>query len=125
MLLVLVAPLLLGAAPAQTSWGVRLDVDLPLDQTVLEFVANPLGYATGRRDVLDARAYVETGQVGLEARWRSATEVFAGAYLVFGSGELFGQVVESRLGVYAGRDFRAGEWFLALRGTVLLFGRLP
>lgn len=125
LLLVLVASLLLSAAVAQTSWGVRLDVDLPLDQTVVEFATNPIGFASERRDVLDARAYVEIGQVGLEGRYRSSTEGFVGAYYIFRSAELWGQAFESRLGVYAGRDFRAGEWFLSLRGTVLLFGRLP
>jgi len=125
LLLVLLTPLLIGAASAQTSWGVRIDIDLPIDQTVLEFVANPLGYARDHRDVIDARAYLETGQVGFEGRYRSSTEAFLGAYYIFRSTSLFGQSAESRLGLYAGRDFRAGEWYLSLRGTLLLFGHLP
>lgn len=125
LLLVLLTPLLLGAAAAQTSWGVRLDVDLPVDQTVLEFASNPLAYASSHRDVLDLRAFVERGQLGLEGRWRSSTEAFLGAYYIFQSRSLFGQTAESRLGVYAGWDVRAGEFFVSLRGTVLLFGLLP
>lgn len=125
LLLVLLTPLLLGAAAAQTSWGVRLDVDLPVDQTVLEFASNPLAYASSHRDVLDLRAFVERGQLGLEGRWRSSTEAFVGGYYIFSSSTLFGQSVESRLGLYAGRDFRSDAWFLSLRGTILLFGRLP
>jgi len=125
LLLVLATPLLISAASAQTSWGVRIDVDLPIDQTVVEFVANPLGYARDHRDVLDARAYVETDLVGLEGRYRSSTEAFLGAYYIFRSTTLFGQSLESRIGVYAGRDFRASEWYLRLRGTLLLYGQLP
>jgi len=125
LLLVLLTPLLIGAASAQASWGVRIDVDLPIDQTVVEFAANPLAYAQAHRDVIDARAYVETGQVGFEGRYRSSTEAFLGAYYIFRSTSLFGQTAESRLGVYGGRDFRAAEWFLSLRGTILLYGRLP
>lgn len=125
LLLMLLTPLLLGAAAAQSSWGVRLDVDLPLDQTVLEFASNPLAYASGHRDVIDARAFIERGQVGVEGRWRSSTEAFLGAYYIFSSTSLFGQSVESSLGVYAGRDFRSDAWFVSLRGTILLFGRLP
>ncbi len=125
LLLVLLTPLLIGAASAQASWGVRIDVDLPIDQTVLEFVANPLAYAQAHRDVVDARAFLETGQVGVEGRYRSSTEAFLGAYYIFRSSQLLGQALESRLGLYAGRDFRADQWYLSLRGTLLLFGQLP
>lgn len=125
LLLVLLAPLLMGVASAQTTWGVRLDVELPVDQSVLEFVGDPIGYASGHRDVIDARAFVEfDGRFGFEGRYRSATEVFAGAYFNFSAWSLFGQSAESSIGLYAGRDFRAGENYLSLRGTVLLFGRL-
>ncbi len=125
LLLVLLTPLLVAAAYAQTSWGVRLDIELPIDQTVIEFATNPLAYAQAHRDVIDARAFVERGQVGLEGRLRSSTEAFLGTYYIFRSTELLGQSLESRLGLYAGRDFRAGEWFISLRGTILLFGQLP
>lgn len=125
LLLVLLTPLLVSAASAQASWGVRLDVELPIDQSVLEFVASPLSYAQSHRDVIDARGYVEVGQVGVEGRYRSSTEAFLGAYYIFHSMTILGQSAESRLGLYAGRDFRAGAWYLSLRGTVILFGTLP
>lgn len=123
--LALLALLLLGAASAQTSWGVRVDVDLPADASVVEFVSNPVGYARAHRDVLDVRAFLETGRVGLEGRYRSSTEAFLGAYYVLSADALFGQAMESSIGVYAGRDFRAGQYFLSLRGSLLLYGTLP
>jgi hypothetical protein len=126
LLLVLLTPLLIGAASAQTTWGVRVDVELPVDESILAFVADPLGYASGHRDVVDARAFVEfDGRFGFEGRYRSATEVFAGAYYNLSGWRLFGQSLESSIGLYAGRDFRADSNYLSLRGTVLLFGRLP
>lgn len=124
-LLVVVAALLVSVVTAQTSWGVRVDVDLPADQSVVEFVANPVAYAQSHRDVLDVRAFVETGRVGLEGRYRSSTEAFVGAYYVLSANHLFGQAMESSIGIYAGRDFRAGAYYLSVRGSILLYGQLP
>lgn len=124
-LVALLIALALGAAAAQTSWGVRVDVDLPADASVVEFVTNPVGYARAHRDVLDVRAFLETGRVGLEGRYRSSTEVFLGAYYVLSATTLFGQAMESTLGIYAGRDFRAGQYYVSLRGSLLLYGTLP
>lgn len=123
--LVLLALLLLGAASAQTSWGVRVDVDLPADASVVEFVSNPLAYARAHRDVLDVRAFLETGRYGLEGRYRSSTEAFVGLYYVRSGQAWFGQAAENSLGVYVGRDFRADQFFVSLRGTILLYGQLP
>lgn len=123
--LALLALLLTSAAAAQTSWGVRVDVDLPADASVVEFVANPLAYARAHRDVLDVRAFLESGRYGLEGRYRSATEAFVGAYYLLSGASLLGQALESSLGVYVGRDFRADQLFVSLRGTILLYGQLP
>jgi hypothetical protein len=46
-------------------------------------------------------------------------------YLVLSRGSLLGQSAESTLGLYVGRDFRAEQTFLSLRGTILLYGTLP
>lgn len=121
----LLLALLWGVAAGQTSWGVRVDVDLPLDQSVVEFATNPIGYARAHRDVIDARAFLESRRFGLEGRYRSSTEVFVGGYYVLSGQALFGQAMESRLGLYAGRDFRAGEFFVSLRGSFLLYGQIP
>lgn len=121
-LVALAAALLVSAAAAQTSWGVRVDIDLPLDQSIVEFATNPIGYAQAHRDVLDIRAFVELERLGFEGRYRSSTEVFLGAYYVLTGRSLFGQALENRIGVYAGRDFRAGAFFLSLRGSFLLYG---
>lgn len=112
-------------AAAEATWGVRLDIDLPVDQSLLEFVSDPVGYGLRHRDVIDARAFVEFDAFGVEARYRSSTDVFVGVYRVLSSWSLLGQAVESSLGLYVGRDLRAGEFYVGLRGTFVLFGRLP
>lgn len=116
---------LAGVAAAEATWGVRLDVDLPLDASLVEFVGDPVGYGLRHRDVLDARAFVEFDAFGVEARYRSSTDAFIGVYRVLSSWSLLGQSAESSVGLYVGRDFRAGEFYVGLRGTILLFGRLP
>lgn len=121
----LLAALSIGWAGAEATWGVRIDVDLPADATVLEFVADPLRYGLEHRDVLDVRAFLEFPGWGVEGRWRSSTEAYLGPYLVLSRGSLLGQSAESTLGLYVGRDFRAEQTFLSLRGTILLYGTLP
>lgn len=123
--LALAVAALLSVAAAQATWGVRVDVDLPVDGSALQFLTDPLRYAAAHRDVIDARAFVEFTRFGFEGRYRSATEVFAGGYYVINAWSLFGQTAESTIGIYAGRDLRAGENYLSLRGTILLYGRLP
>lgn len=122
----LLAALSVGWAHAEATWGVRMDLNLPVDASVAEFAADPFGYAWRRRDVVDTRAFVEVdGRFGIEGRWRSSTEAYLGPYLVLSRGSLLGQSAESTLGLYVGRDFRADETFLSLRGTILLYGTLP
>lgn len=122
----LLAAMSVGWAGAEATWGVRIDVDLPADSGLVEFVQNPLAYGLGHRDVLDARMFVEVdGRFGIEGRWRSSTEAYLGPYLVLSRGSLLGQSAESTLGLYVGRDFRADETFLSLRGTIMLYGRVP
>lgn len=123
-LAVLLAVLLWSCAAAQT-WGVRLDVELPVDAGAAEFVANPVRYALDHRDVVDLRAFVELERIGFEGRWRSSTEAFVGFYYRLSSISLLGQSAESSVGLYVGRDFRASQTYLALRGSILLYGRLP
>ena len=121
----LLAALSVGWASAEGTWGVRIDLDLPADATVLEFVADPLRYGLEHRDVLDVRAFLEFPGWGVEGRWRSSTELYAGPYLVLARQSALGQSGESTLGLYVGRDFRADETFLSLRGTIMLYGRVP
>lgn len=122
----LLAAMSVGWAGAEATWGVRIDVDLPADSGLVEFVQNPLAYGLGHRDVLDARMFVEVdGRWGVEGRWRSSTELYAGPYLVLARQSALGQSAESSLGLYVGRDLRAGQNFLSLRGTILLYGTLP
>lgn len=124
-LVVALAVLALLSGAAAQSWGVRVDVDVPLDASLAAYLANPLGYAAAHRDALDARGFVEFERFGFETRWRSSTEAFAGAYVILSRASLLGQSSESTIGVYVGRDFRAGATFVALRGSLLLYGRLP
>lgn len=111
-------------ALAQISYGVKLELELPADQHLVAFIANPIGYATQHLDVLDVRGFVELERVGLAVRYRSATKAFAGIYYVLTLQELFGQFAEATFGFYAGRDFRQSETYFTLKGSILIYGSI-
>lgn len=115
---------LLGAAAAQTTFGVRADFDLPADHRLADFAANPFAYAVEHFDVVDVRGFVQVDRVGFEARFKSATEVYAGIYFALTMAELFGQFAESTFGFYLGHDWRQGTT-LSLRGSIRVYGSSP
>jgi hypothetical protein len=108
----------------QVTYGVRADLDLPADHRLVEFAANPFTYALNHLEVLDVRAYVQVDRIGVEARFKSATEVYGGIYYALTMAELFGQFAESTFGFYLGHDWDDGTT-LSLKGSIRVYGSFP
>lgn len=125
--LVLVLAILSGMASlafAQhiTQYGVQIEVDLPVDPSVVGFVTDPLGYATTHLDALTLRAFVELDRFGLRVDLASATEIRLGGYYTLSLQPTPFGTLQSYVGVYTGYNWRDLGWFMRLRGHVLLFG---
>jgi hypothetical protein len=114
-----------GMAPGgSTTYGIRIDLDLPMDHRLLDFASNPFTYALNNFDVIDARAFVQFDRLGIEGRFKSATEVYAGIYYALTMAELFGQFAESTFGFYLGHDWDEGTTF-SLKGSIRMYGSFP
>lgn len=121
LLTFLLALLLSAAGSAQTSWGVKLTVDLPVSDAG-SFMSSPWSYATQNLDVVDIRGYLEAGRLGAEVRLASATSLTGGIYYVVTAAPVLGHMSESTIGFYVGRDLQSGATVFTVRGTILLFG---
>lgn len=105
-------------------FGVRIDVDLPLDPgSIASFVANPLGHAT--TDTITLAAFYEAGPWGYRIDFQSGTEVRGGVYYRFDASNLVLLFYETSFGVYAGYNWAGEGFFIRARGTLLAYGSIP
>lgn len=109
------------AEATPTLWGVRFDVELPVDGDVVAFLGSPLAYPLQHPDALRLSAFVEHAELGGEVRVASGQEVSARIYWAVWSGELFGINQERNVGLRFGHRAADG-WFVRLGGSVTLYG---
>lgn len=123
LLALLAFPLALGQEEVEEPiiiFGVRFSAEMPVDGSIVGFVANPIGYAASNADTVGVAGFIERGPVGMEVTFRSGREVSGALYYVTGTGLLFGIGQETNIGLRVGH--RAGEFFARLQFVAQIHG---